>query len=351
MRYIYIMDSEMPTPENREDINTWEEVNTKYASNLQTTYTQAVLNWAKEEFDKMFSKINCHPEFNLNDIFIAFFSSDYFGVPEGFFRSKDNLVAIKLNKNDTGKSADIQKFTIHELTHASTGAHSLVGLSITEGLAVLAERLYDNANGIPHQDEEEKDEGYIFGKNLVNSIIFNVYDNNLDDFFKKVKRGQEVNFLNDIDVYLKSKNILYSARDLLKLCSILFYAKKLPKNPFQEYLRSEDMEFLRQEILHCLDKTNTNDNPSFYRYINSIKRINIFCDSLSSFLDDYETFSATLDRELGKLLVLDKNSLLNNRIITNAIKQTLQITNLTNLDFDFEEYFEKNFTDSKSTHK
>lgn len=351
MREIFIMDNEMPTPKNTEGINTWEEVYTKHASELETTYTKDVLNWAKEEFDKMFSKINCQPEFNLKDTFITFFSSNYFGVPEAFFRPKDNLVAIKLNKQYMGKSSDIQKSTIHELTHANTGAYSLVGVAVAEGLAVYAERLYDIVNGIPHQDDKEKDEGYIFGKNLVNSIILNIYDNNLDNFLQKVKRGQEDNFLNDIDVYLKSKNILYSARDILRLCSILFYAKNIPENPFQEYLKSEDMEFLRQEILHCLDKTNTNDNPSFYRYINSIKRINIFCDSLSSFIDDYETFSATLDRELGKLLVLDKNSLLNNRIITNAIKQTLQITNLTNLDFDFEEYFEKNFTDSKSSHK
>ncbi len=67
------------------------------------------------------------------------------------------------------------------------------------------EELYCMANDIPLEDGTAKDEGYIFGKRLVNLILRNIYDNNLDLFFSRVKRGNEESFINDIDRYLKKK--------------------------------------------------------------------------------------------------------------------------------------------------
>lgn len=334
MRTIYIMDNEMPIPKNYSSINTFEDVKEKDILELNTSYTSSVLDWAKNEFQKMFKRINVQSKFYFDDVLIAFFQS-YFNTPEAFFYSEKNLLAVKIESYNTGAESNIQKSTIHELTHAATSVHSLVGVAVAEGIAIYVEDLYCKTNDIPFDDEFERDEGYIFGKNLIDSILLNVYNNDLNLFFDRIKRGNEEKFLNDIDGYLKSKNILYNARELLRLSSILFYAKKIPNSPFEDYKKSSEMEILRNEILDCFNNENKDTNLVIYEYLNSIKYVSALNDILKNCLSNFETISTTLDRELGFAIVQNGGSiLLDNQAVINIIKKTFDIVSINGFDYD-----------------
>lgn len=207
-------------------------------------------------------------------------------------------------------------------------------MAIAEGLALYIEELYCIANDIPLEDGTDKDEGYIFGRRLVNLILRNIYDNNLDLFFSRVKRGNEESFINDIDRYLKNKNIPYNASELLRISSILFYAKNVPKLPLEEYMKNDEMEILRNEILGIINNENIADNLIIYKYLSSIKYITYLCSILRANLSNYETVSTTLDRELGLAMEQNGNSmLLDNRMMIKIIKNVFQITEINGLDF------------------
>lgn len=356
MQTIYILDSKMPIPTEKSQINTLEQILEGNIENINTSCTVSILSWANNEFEKLFKTINIKNKFSFDNILVAFFQSDLFGCPEGNFNFQKNLVSIKLRDYNTGKESNIQQVTVHELTHAATPPLSIVGLAITEGIACYMEVLYYKANSIPSKDNQKKDEGYTFAKNLIDSIILNIYDKNLDLFFEKIKKGNEEEFIKDIDKYLKSKNIPYNANELLKLSSILYYAKKLPKSPFEEYKANQEMEFLRNEILDCLDKNKTNDNLVIYEYCNTIKYICSLCNILRNNLNNNETFNATLDREIGTLIIQKGSvALLDNKEITNTIKNVFNITktNITEFDKCIEKitFSSKNNADNSNTKK
>lgn len=335
MRTIYIMDNEMPIPKNNSSINTFEEVNEKDISELNTSYTFSVLDWAGKEFQKMFKMINVQNKFDFDGILITFFQSDYFNTPEAFFNSEKNLIAVKIAPYNTGAESDIQKSTIHELTHASTSAHSLVGVAIAEGIAIYVEDLYCKINDIPFNDGTERDEGYIFGKNLIDSIILNVYNNDLNLFFARIKKGNEEVFIKDVDNYLKSKNILYNARELLRMSSILFYAKKVPNSPFEDYTENTEIEMLRNEILGCFNNKNKDANLIIYEYLNSIKYVSALGEVLRNSLSNFEVVFTTLDRELGLAIAQNGSSiLLDNQTVVNTLKKVFDITNIKAFDYD-----------------
>lgn len=335
MRTIYIMDNEMPIPKNNSSINTFEEVNEKDISELNTSYTSSVLDWAEKEFQKMFKMINVQNKFDFDGILIAFFQSYYFNTPEAFFNSEKNLLAVKIAPYNTGAESNIQKSAIHELIHASTSAHSLVGVAIAEGIAIYIEDLYCKTNDIPFDDGAERDEGYIFGKNLIDSILLNVYNNDLNLFFDRIKKGNEEMFIKDVDNYLKSKTILYNARELLRISSILFYAKKIPNSLFEDYTKNTEMEMLRNEILGCFNNKNKDANLIIYKYLNSIKYVSTLGDVLRNNLSNFETVYTTLDRELGLAIAQNGSSiLLDNQIVVNTIKKAFDITNVKAFDYD-----------------
>lgn len=231
--------------------------------------------------------------------------------------------------------SNIQRATIHELIHVATSSHSLVGVAIAEGIAIFVEDLWCKLNGLPFESEGEIDEGYIFSKNLINSILLQVYNNDLNLFFDRIKKGNEEVFLNDIDTYLKSKNILYNARELSKISSILFYAKKIPKSPFETYTKNNEMEMLRREILGCFNNENTNANLVIYDYLNLIKYVCSLNEALKNNLSNFETISTTLDRELGLAIYQNGSSLLLDiQAVINIIKRTFDITNTKEFNYN-----------------
>lgn len=335
MRTIYIMDNKMPIPKSYSDINTFEDIKEMNVLKLNTSYTSTILNWAENEFQKIFKRVNVQNKFDFDGVLIAFFQSYYFNTPEAFFDSEKNLLALKIESYNTGAESNIQKSAIHELTHASTSAHSLVGVAIAEGIAIYIEDLYCETNNIPLDDGTERDEGYVFGKNLIDSILLNVYNNDLNLFFDRIKKGNEEIFINDIDSYLKSKAVLYNAKELLRMSSILFYAKKIPNSPFQTYTKNTEMEILRNEVLNCLNNKNDDANLAIYEYLNLIRYINYLDELFRNNLNNFETVCTTLDRELGLVIAQNGSSiLLDNQAVDNTIKKTFDITNIKKFDYN-----------------
>lgn len=52
MQTIYITNTEMPIPKNNANVYTLEDVKEKDISELNTSYTELVIDWAKNEFQK-----------------------------------------------------------------------------------------------------------------------------------------------------------------------------------------------------------------------------------------------------------------------------------------------------------
>lgn len=180
-------------------------------------------------------------------------------------------------------------------------------------------------------DDTKIDEGYIFSENLINSIILNVYNSNLDTFFERIKKGNEKEFINDINTYLKSQNIGYSANELLRLSSILFYAKRFPSSPFEEYHKNSEMEQLRKDILQCFSGRKTIElNKKLNEYSNVVRYIvNLYDKVYSKYPGDLNTFSNTFDKELGLAIVNDNKFPLQTEMVKNVYKKTANIINTT----------------------
>lgn len=68
----------MPIPKKNSIMNTFEDVKEKDVLELNTSYTSSVLDWADNEFQKLFKRINVKNKFDFNGILIAFFQSYYF---------------------------------------------------------------------------------------------------------------------------------------------------------------------------------------------------------------------------------------------------------------------------------
>lgn len=342
MRIIYIMDNELPIPKDFSCINTFDEIIEKDISQLDTTYTRPVLYWAKNEFEKIFKFLNINNKFNLNNIYVTFFKSDYFGTPLGFFNPEKNLISIELRQHNTGKDSSIQIACIHELTHSTTSDYSLVGLAITEGIAIYMEELYCKVNNIPFNEILMMDERYVFSKNLVTSILKNVYQNNLELFFYKIQKGNEELLIKDINDYLKEKNIKYSATELLRLSSILFYAKQKPNSPLQEYKINQEMEIIRKEVLNCFNSKNKDDNFIIYEYLNTIKYICSSYQVLNDEIDNSKTITKILDEKLGLAIVkYGSKILLDNQVVAEIIKNTLDMFDCSNVLEDIQYSYSK----------
>ncbi len=88
MQTIYIIGTEMPIPKNHSNVPSLEDVNEKNILELNTSYTISVIDWAQNEFQKIFKMLKSQSKFKFQDILIVFFQSSFFGTPEGFFNSE-----------------------------------------------------------------------------------------------------------------------------------------------------------------------------------------------------------------------------------------------------------------------
>lgn len=88
MQTIYIMDTEMPILKNNSNIHSLEDVKEKDILKLNTSYTISVIDWAQNEFQKIFKTIKIQSRFKFQDILVVFFQSPFFGTPEAFFNSE-----------------------------------------------------------------------------------------------------------------------------------------------------------------------------------------------------------------------------------------------------------------------
>lgn len=208
--------------------------------------------------------------------------------------------------------------------HAVTVSSHLVGIAVAEGISQYFEKLYCKFYDIPY-DDTKRDEGYLFSENLLNVIISSVYNRNLNTFFERIKKGNEKEFINDIDTYLKSQNIGYSANELLRMSSILFYAKRLPNSPFEKYHKNDEMEQLRKEVLQCFKGKETIELSDYSTAIKYI--VNIYDKIHSKYTGDLNTFSNTFDRELGLAMVNDNNLPLQIETVKTSYNKTANIIN------------------------
>lgn len=329
MQTIYFMDTVMPIPSDISTLKNLKEIKELDVSQLDTSYTEAVLNWANSEFKKIFRAKKVQTEFDFSNIAISFFQSNHYNTPEAFFHSQKGLVAIKLASYNNGSESNIQMSTLHELTHVGTGSHSLVGLALAEGVAIYLEKLYCEVNEIPDDNEDKRDEGYKFSTYLTKAILMQVYDNDLNMFLERIKRGNENQFIEDVNNYLKSKNILYSANELLRLSSILFYAKNMPSSPLAPYKKNPEMEMLRGEVLDYFYPRVKQTDIIIDEYHDTIKYITSLCSNLKNKISDFEVFSTTLDRELGLALAKDGSKLLLDiQIVNDIIRNVFRIMKL-----------------------
>lgn len=326
MRTIYFLDNKMPFPKDLSTVNTYQNVVNKPLECLDFSYTDSIQKWVSNEFNKIVQLLDVSVKFDFSNIFFLIFKDDDFRMPEAFFKSENNLVAIKSEPYYTGQESSVQQSVIHESTHAATADHSLVGLAISEGIAIYMEKLFCNFYNIPF-NEAERDEGYLFALRFVEKIISNVYNNDYNAFFEKIKRHNEKKLIDDIDLYLTNKNVIFKANELLRFSSILFYAKKIPNNPFDPYQKCQESEFIRDEIIHLFESETPNNNPITGEYLNIIRFIEKlrFLSTQKIDLTQFATFSTTFDRELGILLATDSKSFFDEEIIKNVLKRTLDI--------------------------
>lgn len=75
MQTIYIMDTEMPIPKNKSNIHSLEDVKGKDILKLNTSYTIFIIDWAQNEFQKIFKTIKIQSGFKFQDILAVFFQS------------------------------------------------------------------------------------------------------------------------------------------------------------------------------------------------------------------------------------------------------------------------------------
>lgn len=303
MRTIYLMDTTLP-PCDYDKLPTFSDIIENKDIPIDTSYTYDFQYWIKNEFQKICESKNANCDFDFSDILFTYYKETSLNLREGFFDSIRNLLAVKAYNYTTGRESSLQKVAIHESTHAVTSQFSIVGLAIAEGIACYMEELYCEVNNIPVEDGSKQDEGYIFSKLLVKNIISNVYDNDFAEFLRKIKKGNESEFLSDLDIFLNNKNLLYNSKELLKLSSFLFYAKDVPVTPFREYSINEEMEYLRNEVLKCFSKDNKlNESSIIYDYYDSISKVTKLFNSLKLGVDDPNSFTTYVDQKIGSIMV------------------------------------------------
>lgn len=330
METIYFLDTEMPIPSKGSNINSFEDVYSKPVKDLDTSHTIPVVTWVEQEFDKILKNSGAHTKYDFSDISVAFFNSQYYNIPDAFFSPNKRLISIKIDPYYwcNCKASNVQLSTIHEFAHAVTSSSSQVGTAVTEGISLFFEKLYCKLYGIPY-DDEKYDEGYMFSENLINVIIAKVYNYDLDTFFERIKKGNEESFIKDIDEYLKSQNIRYSANELLRMSSILFYAKKVTNKPFEIYHKSEEMEQLRKDILQSfLGSEKYGSSEKLDDYSDTIKYIlDVYDKIYSKYKGDLTIFSNTFDRELGLAMVNNSDLPLEKDSVKAVYKKVADIIN------------------------
>ena len=293
------MDTYVPLPKDFSNIKKLEELIECDIANVDTSFTERVLEWGNAELKKIFQAKGMNDIAPMRDLKISFFRSNNFFAQEAFFMPEKSLVGIRVEPTTRGNESSLQLSVIHELTHASTCDYSLVGVAITEGIAAYMEDLYCEYYDIPKYGPNERDEGYMFANKLIDVIISSVYKNKLEKFFTDIRKGNEKNFIKNVDNFLQKRQIPFSASEILKLSSILFYAKNLPQSPLEVYQVNKEMEDIRGQVISCFDGTYQNTMP-----INGIKKtlqkIIIECEKESSSSMDKRTYFATFDRECGK---------------------------------------------------
>lgn len=326
MNTIYILDTKMPIPNKEDNIDIFSDITDKPVEELNLSYSKCLFNWSSNEFNKILSSIGVTNKYIMPSTYFVFYKDDSIMLPEGFFLNEKQLVGIKYNDRYTGQESAIQQNAIHEITHVSTANHAIVGLAIAEGMAIYMVKKHCKLYGIPF-DSDTRDEGYRFSLKLLEKIISSVYHNNLDVFFEQIKRNSEYNFINYINNYLKEKGYTYNASELLRLSSILFYAKKAPKSMLEEYIVSPEMEHLRDMLLKIIDSSISEEDANVDKYIASIKIIEKLREEffMTMDLNTFTDLSTTFDRELGHILVNDKNDFFDKAIIEEALQKSIKL--------------------------
>lgn len=323
MKIVYEMDDSIVIPEDINSINTYDEIINNSDENLNLKYCNSIREWTEKEINKILIANEISIKYDFSNIIFVFFRGNILFLPEAFYMEEKKLIAIRYDCEYKGSEGNLQVSVLHEAIHSGASDFTIVGLAIAEGIAVYFEKLFCNFYEIQFNINNDKDEGYIFSLRLVESIIKNIYRNNLDEFFTKTKRGNEKYFILDIENYLKNNNIGYDLKYLFRLSSILFYAKELPKNPFEKYQVSKKMEKIRSEILKSFSKMNNLNSLSISN--DDIKYIEQIYESFFHKMtkEQYMIFSNHFDKELANLLLFDDSLFKNKDKIKNCLVKCL----------------------------
>lgn len=73
MQTIYLSDTAMPIPNEDSVTDSYKDVISKPIEELNTSYTDTVLTWVKEEFDKILKNVGISTEFDFSNIVVTFF--------------------------------------------------------------------------------------------------------------------------------------------------------------------------------------------------------------------------------------------------------------------------------------
>lgn len=338
MRNVYIMDKPMPVPNRREKLPTYLDLRQFPEKYFNEELSNAFRKWVKEEFNKIIGAKGVTISYDFSEFIFEFFDPSEWGTPPASFFLDKGIVAIGQKSNNfEGTIADSQSSALHEAAHASTARVYKVGVSISEGIAVFLEKLFAEFYEIQIYTLDHINRVYKFSLNMIENVIKNVYHDNLDLFFQRVLKGNEESFINDIDNYLTNNNSKYSAKELLRLTSILFYAIREKNSPSEKLEYNEidhKAQRYRDEILMCFSNQVIDEGLEINNLLESIKRIEMVLDLFLTRIEEKSTFTATLDREMAKLLLTDLQAFsdINNRpdVLLQILKSIVDIYNQSN---------------------
>ena len=331
MSVFYVMDTEIPIPKYS-SLCFYDEIKEKSVSELDTSYTKSVLDWSLGEFGKIFRYMDLDFEINYDNLLISFYKSYYISDPIGFYNLQENLAAISLGSHTKGSYSNLQRCVIHELTHAITSSYSIVGVSLAEGIALYMEYLYCRANYI--DDEVKKSNGYDFGVELFHYIKKYVYNDDLNSFFKALKRGNEELLINDINNFLKKVNIKFGAEEFLRFSSFIFYTRDVYASQLDENRKSKEAGLLTVDLLTMFysksaSKFKINEYADSMKYICSLYKV------LEELIGNKDVLYTTLDREFGHAMLENGGSIFLDRYrIIEIVKKTLVIMKIDEKTID-----------------
>lgn len=332
MKTIYMIDPFLETPSLEKCKQCYNDVVNKELTQLDTSYTNSTRNWIKGQFHTMIPECETLGyDILIDNIYVTFFEDARYNVPEGFTKLSENLVALKIYMKDEGKYSHIQSTTIHEFTHATTLDYCIVGVAITEGLALFFQKMYWKNNDLPIGDFSDHDYGYRFSSTFVDTIFNTIYNGNLKEFLRTVKKGNENKFIEDIDLFLEQNKCVLNIKEILKLSSILFYAKMRPL-PFLEEVEPKVIGLLRREVIDCFSKDDNKKDLYINEYKDSLDFILINQERITKDMDEDKkrTFLITLDREIGRSMFnVGADFLLDRANIISSFEKTAHINGIT----------------------